>query len=580
MGMKHAHHFHAYQPGDIVYVEDGDGRGPITYEERKSPVSIRIGEEEVKGENWTRAMLYSYERISDVLSKLKGVSVDIEPFTFLMLLYYRRKTFEETVELLKELDAVPTVPFHPIMPHLDEFEQRILARVSFDFYAPLIGDKPVVGYWLPEAVITKRTAEIVESATDKRLVFLLDERQLLYDFPQAKYSCNRYGKSFVFGREWSLSDAFAFNSLDVSGLISTTLNYLDDYKENLKVPYLIFTASDLESLLGNPRQLDRFVAWMEGLEENGVERVSVPEFVRKKLAGEFKRLEGECQFGMGVRDYSSWSDYFDLSLDGKTSDSRWLGYRRGDGRVFAREVKGRRISQIWKVAFTRIFKELNRTVRLGVIMGLENLGVSGRGAEEFLVRYARLFFRDYYDYFGVSTSLDYVLEPVNGERDALKLGRTYYLMLLANHSCPRFWENLDTRVAFGNVSVMAKALIELMEYYDGSELQSPFIEAYLRLLNFESLYHVWHLGELPSIEGWETKEKAWSEALRPEVPNSGYNVVTRAALYAGKRALRGDLRSLIEPYNIDWAVPDTGHIPGESHGHWENPEWCEHRSNL
>ncbi len=577
MFMKYAHHFHAYQPGDIVYIKDGDGSKPLEYKERKSPVAIKIRDDEVKGENWTRAMLYSYEHISEVLSRMKGVSIDVEPFTFLMLLSYHRKAFEDAVELMRVFDAVPTVPFHPILPHLDEFEQRILARVSFDFYAPLTDGRKVLGYWLPEAVITRVSASIVESSTDRKLVFLLDERQLLYDFPQAKHSCNRYGSSFVFGREWWISDAFAFNTLDVPGLTSATLGYRDDYKEKLGVPYLVFTASDLESLLGNPAQLDRFTAWMKGLEGNGVERVSAMEFVAKKLSGGFKRLEGECSFEIGVKDYSSWSDYFDLSTDGKTSDSRWLGYRRADGRVFAREVNGRKVSQLWKVAFTRLFTELNRAVRVGVLKGLEALGVDGSKVEEFLVRYARIFFGDYYDYFGMDNSLDYVLEPAGGERSALKLGRAYYLMLLANHSCPRFWENLDTRVAFGNVSVMAKALIELMKYFGGGELQNLFTEAYLRLLNFERLYHLWNLSAMPSLEGWETTERAWKEALKPEVPNSGYNVVTRAALYVGKRDLRGELRDLIEPYNLEWAVADTGHIPGEAHGHWERGEWCEHR---
>ncbi|WP_297499375.1 glycoside hydrolase [Thermococcus sp.] len=578
MFMKYAHHFHAYQPGDIVYTLDGDGSGPIEYEERKSPVTIKIREEDVRGENWTRAMLYSYEHISEVLSRMKGISIDIEPFTFLMLLRYHKEAFEEAVGLLKKFDAVPTTPFHPIVPHLDGFEQRILARVSFDFYAPLTGGREVLGYWLPEAVITRESASIVEASTEKKLVFLLDERQLLYDFPQAKHSCNRYGNAFVFGREWHISDAFAFNTLDVSGLISATLSYRDDYKENLGVPYLVFTASDLESLLGNPRQLDRFTSWMEGLERKGVGRVSAMDFVAKKLSGEFKRLEGECSFGIGVKDYSSWSDYFDLSLDGKTSDSRWLGYRRADGKVFAREVNGRKVSQLWKVAFTRLFEELNRIIRLGVLKGLEKLGIEGPSREGFLVRYARVFFRDYYEYFGVDASLDYVLESANGEREALKLGRVYYLMLLANHSCPRFWENLDTRVAFGNVSTITKALIELINYFDGDELQSLFINAYLRVLNFENLYHVWNLSAMPSLEGWETSWKAWEEALSPEVPNSGYNVVTRAGLYVGKMDLRGELRGLTEPYNLEWAVADTGHIPGEAHGQWENNEWCEHRA--
>jgi len=316
---------------------------------------------------------------------------------------------------------------------------------------------------------------------------------------------------------------------------------------------------------------------MKGLERGSIERLSAPSFVWRKLSGQFKRLQGECSFEMPVKDYSSWSDYFDLSLDGKTSDSRWLGYRRADRKVFAREVRGKKISQLWKVAFTRLFGELNRAVHLGVLMGLKELNA---GSEEFLVRYARVFFKEYHDYFGVSTPLSYVLEPANGEKKALRLGRVYYLMLLANHSCPRFWENLDTRVAFSNVSAMAKALIELIRYFNGSELQNLFIESYLRLLNFEFLYYRWHLGEMPSIEGWETSEKAWREALNPEVPFSGYNVVTRAALYVGKRDLKGELRALIEPYNLEWTRADTGHIPREAHGLWENKKWCEHGVNL
>ncbi len=573
MFQKLAYHFHAYQPGDIVYIKDGSGDRPVEYEERRSPVSIKIRDEDVKGENWTKAMLYSYEHIADTLSRMKGVSVDIEPFTFLMLLRYHRKAFEDAVELLKSFDAVPTTPFHPIVPHMDEFEQRILAEVSFDFYRPLVEKRSVIGYWLPEAVITRKSAEIIESSTEKKLIFLLDERQLLYDFPQAKYSCNRYSKSFVFGREWSLSDAFAFNTFDVPGLIRATLELADWEKEKLGIPYLVFMASDLESLLGNPEQLDRFISWMKGLEQSGVERVSAQEFIRNKLSGHYRKLEGECQFTIGVKEYSSWSDYFDLSIDGKTSDMRWLGLRREDGRVIHRWHKGRKLSQLWKLAFTRLFQELNRTVRYGVLEGLKELG--GR-PKEFLIRYSRIFFRDYYDYFGMETSPSYVLEPANGDRKALKLGRIYYLMLLTNHSCPRFWENLDTRVAFGNVSVVAKALIELMRYFD-DERRGIFEEAYLRLLNFENLYHIWNLGAMPSLEGWETGEEAWKEALRPEVPNSGYNVVRRAALYVGKRDLKGELKGLIERYNLEWAVADTGHIPGEMHGRWENMEWCEHR---
>jgi hypothetical protein len=318
-------------------------------------------------------------------------------------------------------------------------------------------------------------------------------------------------------------------------------------------------------------------------QEKGVEGVNAVEFVRRKKSGNYKKLEGECSehFRINIKDYSSWSDYYDLSVDGRTGDMRWLGMRREDGKVINRFYKGQKVYQLWKYAFTKLFRELNRAVRFGVmdLIRKEKPEASRGEVQEFLVRYSRAFFREHYEYFEMETGVDYIMEPIEGVDPtlAMKLGRIYYLMLLSNHSCPRFWENLDTRVAFGNVSVMAKALIELMEYFGGSEFQNLFIEAYLRLLNFDKLYHLWNLGSMPSLEGWETSEKAWEEALKPEVPNSGYNVVTRAALYVGKRDLKGGLRGLLEPYNLDWAVADTGHIPGEVHGHWENPEWCEHR---
>lgn len=83
---------------------------------------------------------------------------------------------------------------------------------------------------------------------------------------------------------------------------------------------------------------------MKGFEENGVERVLVMEFVRWKFLGEFRCFDGECFFEMGVKDYFVWSDYFDLSFDGKISDLCWFGYCRVDGKVFVRVVNGRKIS--------------------------------------------------------------------------------------------------------------------------------------------------------------------------------------------------------------------------------------------
>ncbi|AHF79423.1 polysaccharide deacetylase family protein [Thermococcus paralvinellae] len=595
MFQKFGYHFHAYQPGDIIYIHDGSGWDPIKYSERLSPVSLRIRDIEVKGRNWTRAIIKAYEYVDDTLMLLKkgSVSVDFEPFTLYMVLRYKPKIYGEIVETFQNyVEAVPTVPFHPIMPHLSIFEQKILAKVSFDFYEPFIKDKSVVGFWLPENVITRKTAGIITEATDKGIVFLLDERQFVgLNLPQAKFSCNTYkcdGRTaFLFGRDHQLSDAFAFNTLDAEGLIRAVAEgRVDVFKEKEGIPYLVFLSSDLEALLSNPQQLDKFLKWVKGLKEKGVEAVNAVEFVRKKLSAEYKCLEGECseQFRINVKDYSSWSDYYDLSIDGRTSDMRWTGVRREDNKVINRWHKGKKVSQLWKFALTKLFRELNRAVRFGVMDLIKKYSnADDDSIEEFLVRYARIFFREHYEYFDLDTSVDYVTEPIKDVDPALslKLGRIYYIMLLANHSCPRFWENIDTRVTFGNVVAISKALIELIEIYieENSERANFLLLEYMKLLAFPQLYYDYDLFRMQGLEGWETSEEAWFASLESEVPNSKYNVVTRAALYIGKEDLPQDIRSAIESlYDLKQAVADTGHISGERHGEWENKEWCEHRS--
>ncbi len=205
----------------------------------------------------------------------KSVSVDFEPFTLYMILRYKPRIYSEIVELLgSHVEAVPTTPFHPIMPpHLGRFDQEVLARVSFDFYTPpFIGSSDVVGYWLPEAVITRETAEIIAKAAGREVVFLLDERQFVgLNIPQAKYSCNTYRAgektAYAFGRDHQLSDAFAFNTLDVEGGLIRAVaegGRVDVFKEKEGIPYLVHLASDLEALLANPQQLDRFLGWMRG----------------------------------------------------------------------------------------------------------------------------------------------------------------------------------------------------------------------------------------------------------------------------------------------------------------------------
>ncbi|TLZ89220.1 MAG: hypothetical protein E6K04_08450 [Methanobacteriota archaeon] len=54
------------------------------------------------------------------------------------------------------------------------------------------------------------------------------------------------------------------------------------------------------------------------------------------------------------------------------------------------------------------------------------------------------------------------------------------------------------------------------------------------------------------------------------------DVMKRAAMFA--LAPGGDWPGGDPVLLVEEAVADTGHIVGEAHGEWKNPDWCEHRS--
>src|SRR5437867_2921454 len=48
-------HFHGYQPGDIVRWREPDPLRPQTFEQRHSPVVLRLAPDRIAGRNWTYA---------------------------------------------------------------------------------------------------------------------------------------------------------------------------------------------------------------------------------------------------------------------------------------------------------------------------------------------------------------------------------------------------------------------------------------------------------------------------------------------------------------------------------------------
>jgi hypothetical protein len=186
---------------------------------------------------------------------------------------------------------------------------------------------------------------------------------------------------------------------------------------------------------------------------------------------------------------------------------------------------------------------------------------------------------------GYRAVLDASLPGCRHEEEAAWAARAYYEMLMANRSCPRFWDHLDTRVTFQAVVLLSHSILDLAEActrlgMDGRALEAEAL--YLSdLINFREVYHYYNLGSLFGSLGWEVSEDAWYMATSSEVPDrSGYDVVKRAAILVATHERSDHASRVLSEVGFDPAqvVADCGHIEGERHGDWERPDFCENQN--
>lgn len=579
-------HFHGYQPGDLVRWLGRDPLDIPAFEERRSPVVHRIGEERIAGMNWTDAVLRTYRRMQSVLDRAAGAaSVDIEPHTLVWLLERDRPAYDRILRAYEQgiIGFVMTPPFHPILPHHHKAERQALFDLMIDFYAPLLGRVAggPVGLWLPEAAYSRETvddyfdaargaASVHEGLPDLAHYthLLLDARQLAFLQTTAGAWARIIHESgtAAMARDPALSGDFAFGGSRAGEFVA---------KAMARAGSSVLIASDLESLLANPAQVERFETIVDSLREAGV-AVGAP------------AAPSDLPSARAV-DFSSWSDYDEFLHDGHTSDARWSGLRRADGVVISRIHRGQRMSQLWKHAFTIATTRVETAVRRTSKKILKSLGV--RSPAETLrrlaVAYGRHVFQAHYRAHGfASRDVDFASNAetiLRGKVDvvlAAHLTRGYVLMLMGLRSDPRFWDNPDTRVTFQNVALMTRSMMDAVRANEvaGNLERATDLRRLLRatLVDFSEWHARGEFADLSGAEGWETAEGAWHGSLQSEVPDrSGYDVVRRATFFALDETELQDLG--ISPRREE-IVADTGHIAGEAHGDWANKAWCEHRS--
>ena len=578
-------HFHGYQPGDIVRWLEPDPLKSQTFEERRSPVALRVGSDRIAGKNWTDAVLRTYGRLQSVLDRAEGAAaVDIEPQTLVWLLERDPEAYRRTLASYENggLGLVLTPPFHPILPHTHTIERHALFDLMLDFYSPLLRrvGEGSVGLWLPEAGYSKQTIVDYFETARRAMVeidglpdlaggtyLLLDARQLSRSVEgQTAWATLNLDRGVpVIAREIGLSADFAFGATPPSDFSAEVRDRKADS---------VLVSSDLESLLANPAQAERFQSIVASLRGEGF-NVAPPSPPETRPAAD-------------AIEFSSWSDYDEHLHGGHTSDSRWTGLRRSDGLVVSRPHLGGPLSQLWKHAFTVAGERVETSIRRAARDVLKEQGVKRPtdALRRLAIAYGRHLFAGHYRRNGYpSSEVEFPLAAetiLRGKIDVEAAGflaRGYVMMLMGLRSDPRFWDGPDTRVTFQNIALLSQALVDSAQACSrtGDPSRADRLLRLLRttLLEFAEMHGRGEFASLQGVEGWETTDGAWHRSLQSEVPQrSALDVVQRAALYSvGERGSRGEGAGR----RIAGVVADTGHILGEAHGEWENREWCEHR---
>jgi hypothetical protein len=196
---------------------------PPQFVERLSPVSVQVGDEIIKGKNWTELMVRVYrhsfqlfqgigrfiesamKRGEDGGGKVPFVSLAIDPDTYHRIVELDYESGEGTYGHLMNQFAEGTVapcmttPFHALLPLLSEAELRLCARISFCFYHRVFkkyqeflrkqGEEglAVVPFWIPESAFHSRIEAVLREEFQAfckknrmgrpHLVFLLDSSQ-------------------------------------------------------------------------------------------------------------------------------------------------------------------------------------------------------------------------------------------------------------------------------------------------------------------------------------------------------------------------------------------------------------------
>jgi uncharacterized protein involved in tolerance to divalent cations len=387
---------------------------PARFQERIAPLSLQIGNETVRGKNYTDAMIHAYRLFLDMFTNVtayvrqtmadnfreKGMvpflSLALEPDVLYRIIEtdydMAENTYGKIMELFSTGVLAPciTLPFHVIAPMLPSpLDIRLCVRIGLTFFWNIVkehyryvrkahGETPfVVAFWLPEGGYSKSVGEILfeefsrkcsaDKITDAHLVLPIDNQQsveggndiMMKSWNVVQLDGRKKVLSVIF-KDRSFSDWVCRANPSVKKLLDRTIAKVDADLNQQDIDYCWAHFESFESLAFSAKSLANFEQKIIKLTELGYLTVGPDVFVRRKMVGKFSRARHEPQV-ISLKENSS---AYDWHLD-NVSLGRWEGTLDSNARhklvdenrpyvrTAERGTKREKGSQSWKIAFDR-----------------------------------------------------------------------------------------------------------------------------------------------------------------------------------------------------------------------------------
>ena len=395
------------------------------FRERIAPVAVQLGNELIRGKNWTEMMIKAYRAFGRSFTQItlairqsmrntfreKGMvpfmSLTLDPDALHRIIDMDYETGDNTYGKMMELfrsgilSPCVTVPWNILLPLVQsDDEVRLLVRIGFQFYLQILKryqkffksvhkEAPsVIPFWLPEAAFSQRVLQIVyeemtamakeEKIASPHLVLLLDNVQakavdndtLMKSWNAVKIYPDKDEVASVIFRDRAFSEWVAYSNPSVKKLLDRTIAKVDSDLNSMKVDYCWSHFENLKALGFTTKSAGNFEQKIIKLTELQYMSVSPDVFVRRKLTGRFGRAPHEPQ-EVEIKDHTACSDWHDTN----PSLGRWEGtldstaeYKLVDeNRPYTRITRdGKRPEagcQCWKLAWNRVRDDVASAVK-------------------------------------------------------------------------------------------------------------------------------------------------------------------------------------------------------------------------